>query len=53
VLKGKRFSDAEDNESSAEKNSDIPVLDFKNCLEQWLKRWEHCKEMEGDYFEKY
>jgi hypothetical protein len=32
--------------------TDIPIQDFKNCFEQWLKRWERCKELEGDYFEK-
>jgi hypothetical protein len=33
--------------------TDIPVQDFKNWFEQWPKRWEHCKELEGDYFEKF
>jgi hypothetical protein len=33
--------------------ADIPVQDFKNCFEQWLKHWEHCKELKGDYFEKF
>jgi hypothetical protein len=28
--------------------TDIPVEDFKNCSEQWRKRWEHCKELQGD-----
>jgi hypothetical protein len=31
----------------------MPVQDFKNCSEQRTKRWEHCKEVEGDYFEKF
>jgi hypothetical protein len=35
------------------KLTDIPVQDFKNCSEQWLKRWEHCKEIKGDYSEKF
>jgi hypothetical protein len=26
----------------------IPVEDFKNCYEQWSKRWEHRKELEGE-----
>jgi transposase len=53
VLKGKSFSGIEDIKSSMRKFlTDIPVLDFKNCFEQWLKRWEHRKELEGDYFEK-
>jgi hypothetical protein len=39
VLKGKRFSDAEDIKSPV-KNilTDIPVQDFKNRFEQWPKR---------------
>jgi hypothetical protein len=53
VLKGKGFSDIEDIKSSVKKIlTDIPVQDFKNCFEQWPKHVEHCKELEGDYFEK-
>jgi hypothetical protein len=33
--------------------TDIPVNDFKNCFKQWPKHREHCKELEGDYFEKF
>jgi hypothetical protein len=25
---------------------------LKNCFEQCSNRWQHCKELEGDYFEK-
>jgi hypothetical protein len=51
VLKGKRFSDVEDIKSLTRKMcADIPVQDFKNCFEQWPKRWQHCEELEGDYF---
>jgi hypothetical protein len=32
-----------------EKMTDIPVQHFKNCIEQGPKRWEHYKELEGDY----
>jgi hypothetical protein len=54
VLKAKRFSDFENIKSPVGKKlTDIPVQDFKNCFEQWQKRWEHCKELEGDYFEKF
>jgi hypothetical protein len=35
------------------KLTDISVQDFKNCFEQWPKRWEHCKEFAGEYFEKF
>jgi histone-lysine N-methyltransferase SETMAR len=49
VLKGKRSSDVEDIKSSVEKIlTDILVQDFKNRFEQLPKRWEHCKELEGD-----
>jgi histone-lysine N-methyltransferase SETMAR len=54
VLKGKRFSDVENIKSSVKRIlTDIPVQDFKNCFEQWPKRWEHCKELERYYFEKF
>jgi hypothetical protein len=53
VLKRKRFSDAEDIKSRVKKIlTDIPLKDFENCFQQWPKRWEHSKELEGDYFEK-
>jgi hypothetical protein len=32
---------------------DIPVQDFITCFEQWLRHWEHSKELEGDYSEKF
>jgi hypothetical protein len=32
--------------------TNIPVQDLKNCFEQWQKGSEHCKELEGDYFNK-
>jgi hypothetical protein len=32
--------------------TDITIQDFKNCFGQQPKCWEHCKELEGDYFEK-
>jgi hypothetical protein len=54
VLKGKHFLDVEDIKSSVKIIlTDIPVQNIKNCFEQWLKCLEHCKEMEGDYFEKF
>jgi hypothetical protein len=42
-LNGKRFSDVDDIKSSAK----------KKCFEQWPKRWEHCKELQRNYFEKF
>jgi hypothetical protein len=53
VLKGKHFLDAEDIKSSMKKIlTYIPVQDLKNCFEQWLKCWEHCKGLKRDNFEK-
>jgi hypothetical protein len=43
LLKGKRFSNVEDIKSSVKKKNGIPVWDFKNCFQQWPKRWEYCK----------
>lgn len=54
VLKEKRFSDVEDIKSSAkEKKRHIPIQVFENCFQQWPKHWVHCKELEGDQFEKF
>jgi histone-lysine N-methyltransferase SETMAR len=54
VLKGKHFSVVEDITSSMKEIlTDILVQDFKNYFEQWVKRWEHCKVLEGDYFETF
>jgi histone-lysine N-methyltransferase SETMAR len=51
VLKEKRFT-ATDIKSSVKKMlTDIPVQNFKNYFEQWPTHWQHCKELEGDYFE--
>jgi hypothetical protein len=54
VLRGKRFSDVEDVKLCVKKIlTDIPVLDFENCSEQLPEHWVHCKEFEGNYFEKF
>jgi hypothetical protein len=54
VLKGKCFLDTENIKSFGKKIlTDIPIQDFKNCFEHWLKHWQHCKELEGDSFEKF
>ena len=31
----------------------IPEIDFKNCFEDWKKRWHKCIVSDGDYFEGY
>jgi hypothetical protein len=47
VLKGKHLSYIEDIRSYVKKTfTGIPVQHFKNCFEQLLKGWEHCKELE-------
>jgi hypothetical protein len=48
MLKGKRFSDDDNTSSVKKKLTDISVEDFKNRYEQWLKRWDHSKILEGD-----
>jgi hypothetical protein len=46
--------DVEDIKSSVKNTlTDISVQDFRKCFEQWLKCWEHCKELGGDYFGKF
>jgi hypothetical protein len=53
VLKGKGLSDIGNIKLCGEKKlTDIPVQDFKNSFEQWLKYWERCKHLQGDRFEK-
>jgi hypothetical protein len=53
MLKAKCFSDTENIKPSVKKiMTDILIQDIKNCSEQWPKHWEHCKELEGEYFEK-
>jgi hypothetical protein len=53
VCRKERFSDFEALKSSVKKLTYIPVQNFKNCFEQWPKRWEYYKESDGDYFEKF
>jgi hypothetical protein len=52
VLKGKYFCDNVNIKSSVERFlTSILVQDVSNCIEQWLKRGQRCKELEGDCFE--
>jgi hypothetical protein len=54
VLKGKHFSDFVNVRSSVDKFlTSILVQDVDNCIEQKLKHGQCCKELEGDYFEKF
>jgi hypothetical protein len=46
------YSDVEDVISYVKRIlTDILVQDLKNYFEQYPRRWERCKELEGDYFE--
>lgn len=54
MLKGKHFSDFVNVRSSVDKFlTSILVQDVDNCIEQKLKHGQCCKELEGDYFEKF
>jgi hypothetical protein len=53
VLKRKCFSDVDIRSAVEKLLTDIPIEDFKNCFEHWPECWEHCKELEGDYFKKF
>jgi hypothetical protein len=33
--------------------TETPVHDFKSCVEEWVKHWGHCTELDRDYFEKF
>jgi hypothetical protein len=48
------FWDVENMKSCVKKKfGHIRVQNLKRCFRQWLKHWEHCKELEGDCFEKF
>ena len=51
-LKGRRFDATE--EIHAESKEVIDTLTFENfqgCMKSWEKRWYHCIDAKGDYFE--
>ena len=52
-LKGTRF---ESREAIMEKTTAdllaIPKIEFKNCFHKWIRRWNHCIESQGSYFEE-
>ncbi|UYV76189.1 hypothetical protein LAZ67_13002976 [Cordylochernes scorpioides] len=54
VLKGRHFDTREDIiEKSLLAFKSIPKEAYKNCFDNWEKRWRWCVEARGDYFEKF
>ncbi|UYV67266.1 hypothetical protein LAZ67_5000086 [Cordylochernes scorpioides] len=54
VLKGRHFDTREDIiEKSSLALKSIPKEAYKNCFDNWEKRWRWCVEARGDYFEKF
>ncbi|UYV69455.1 hypothetical protein LAZ67_6003654 [Cordylochernes scorpioides] len=54
VLKGRHFDTREDIiEKSPLALKSIPKEAYKNCFDNWEKRWRWCVEARGDYFEKF
>ncbi|UYV83419.1 hypothetical protein LAZ67_23000951 [Cordylochernes scorpioides] len=54
VLKGRHFDTRDDIiEKSLLALKSIPKEGFKNCFDNWEKRWRWCVEARGNYFEKF
>ncbi|UYV62436.1 hypothetical protein LAZ67_2000571 [Cordylochernes scorpioides] len=54
VLKGRHFDTRDDIiEKSPLALKSIPKEAYKNCFDNWEKRWRWCVEARGDYFEKF
>ncbi|UYV73800.1 hypothetical protein LAZ67_11000943 [Cordylochernes scorpioides] len=54
VLKGRHFDTRDDIiEKSPLALKSIPKEAYKNCFDNWEKRWRLCVEARGDYFEKF
>ncbi|UYV78282.1 hypothetical protein LAZ67_16000780 [Cordylochernes scorpioides] len=54
VLKGRRFDTRDDIiEKLPLALKSIPKEAYKNCFDNWEKRWRWCVEARGDYFEKF
>ncbi|UYV68030.1 hypothetical protein LAZ67_5002865 [Cordylochernes scorpioides] len=54
VLKGRHFDTRDDIiEKSLLALKSIPKEAYKNCFDNWEKRWCWCVEARGDYFEKF
>jgi hypothetical protein len=50
--KGKRFSDVDEvKENTLTALKSIPCQEFRNCFQQWKKRWDKCVDSHGEYFE--
>ncbi|UYV62425.1 hypothetical protein LAZ67_2000500 [Cordylochernes scorpioides] len=53
VLKGRHFDTRDDIiEKSPLALKSIPKEAYKNCFDNWEKRWRWCVEARGDYFER-
>ena len=51
-LKGRRFADfAEVQRESLAALGSISVEDFRQCFQQWERRWDRCLQSQGGYFE--
>ncbi|UYV61754.1 hypothetical protein LAZ67_1006332 [Cordylochernes scorpioides] len=54
VLKGRHFDTRDDIiEKSPLALKSIPKEAYKNCFDNWEKRWRWCVEARGNYFEKF
>ena len=51
-MKGRRFATIEEIKTeSLRELKDIPKSAYRNCFEDWKKRWHKCIISEGDYYE--
>ena len=50
ILKGRHFDDIDDIRSS-EALKAIPPNQFRNCFEEWTRRWHRCIASQWEYFE--
>ncbi|UYV83201.1 hypothetical protein LAZ67_23000165 [Cordylochernes scorpioides] len=54
ILKGRHFDNRDDIiEKSLLALKSIPKEAYKNCFDNWEKRWRWCVEARGDFFEKW
>jgi len=52
ILKGRHFDDIDDIRGSTVATlKAIPQNQFRNCFEEWTRRWHRCIASQGDYFE--
>jgi hypothetical protein len=51
-LKGRRFDTIEIQAESQEVLNTLTLENFQACMESWIKRWDRCIHVQGDYFEE-